>query len=187
MTDTTIRIAGGFNQDRSHMSPSIRAQIAELEARADEDERRRENEEAVWRAHNGVLDARERAARFQANSEDFAIRTAIAEGIPVHEALRGKGVGHTHREFVEIASARQDLEDAQRAARQRQTFNKWQAEQSEQSSGDMTVPDPEPPETAAARARVAERKAATKRTMQLARSAVRLYGADDLGTYDGRH
>jgi hypothetical protein len=52
---------------------------------------------------------------------DEAARTlARAAGIPLREALRD--IGHTHAEFLQLASARMDLEDAQHRARQRQAL-----------------------------------------------------------------
>ena len=55
-------------------------------------------------------------------------------------ALRGEQLGHTPAEFVAIVSARQDVEDAQREARQRKAFQNFQAELSAVPTLDSTAP-----------------------------------------------
>jgi hypothetical protein len=110
----TIRVSGGFGPvDERHpdMSPSLRARIAQSDA---EDAAAAERAE---RAHR---------ARWEASHEravDEAARQLAAEqGIPLREALRE--VGHTVPEFLALASARMDLEDAQRRDRQRQALRR---------------------------------------------------------------
>jgi hypothetical protein len=107
MTDLSVRVSGGFGTDYPQMSDSLRAKIAAADA---QDAAAAERAERAHRARWEL--AHERAV-------DQAARELAAEaGIPLREALRS--VGHTKSEFVELISAKQDLEDAQRAARARQ-------------------------------------------------------------------
>ena len=55
-------------------------------------------------------------------------------------ALHGDGVGHEPREFIEMVSAQQDLEDSQAEARDRAAYNRWLVQRSERTSADMSAP-----------------------------------------------
>src|SRR5438552_3493403 len=110
MTDVTVR--AGWAADgaiRELMSPGLAAQVAASDAQdAAAAERAERAHRARWQAQH------ERAV-------DEAARTLAREaGLPLREAMRD--VGHTHAEFLQLASARMDLEDAQRRARQRQAL-----------------------------------------------------------------
>ena len=107
-----IAIRAGWAADgtiRELMSPGLAAQVAASDAQdAAAVERAERAHRAAWQAaHERAVDA----AVWQAARE---------QGLPLGEARRS--VGHTPREFIELASARQDLEDAQRLARQRQAL-----------------------------------------------------------------
>lgn len=107
MTDLSVGVSGGFGTDYPQMSDRLRAKVAAADA---EDARATERAERAHRVRWEL--AHERAV-------DEAARELAAEaGIPLREALRS--VGHTKSEFVAIISAKQDVEDAQRAARARQ-------------------------------------------------------------------
>ena len=105
-------VSGGFgpvDERYPNMSPSLRAKIAASDA---QDAAAAERAERAHRVRWEL--AHERAG-------DEAARELAAEaGIPLREALRE--VGHTKSEFLALVSARQDLEDAQRVARQRQAL-----------------------------------------------------------------
>jgi hypothetical protein len=109
MTDLSVRVSGGFGTDYPEMSPGLRARVAQADAEHDAESARAERaHRARWEA------AHERAV------DEAAWQLAREQGLPLHEARRS--VGHTPAEFVALASARQDLEDAQRAARARQAL-----------------------------------------------------------------
>jgi hypothetical protein len=111
MTDLSVRVSGGFGTEYPDMSPSLRARVAqsdaEFERQAARDER--ERRVAAELRHERAVDA----AVWQLAQE---------AGIPLTQARRE--VGHTVPEFLSIASARQDLEDAQRRDRQRQALRR---------------------------------------------------------------
>jgi hypothetical protein len=111
MTDVIAVRAGwaSTGEIRELMSPGLAARVAQADA---EDDRAAEWAEIEHRARWQV--AHERAV------DEAARQKATAEGIPLREAMRE--VGHTKAEFLQLASARMDLEDAQRVARQRQAL-----------------------------------------------------------------
>jgi hypothetical protein len=95
--------------------------------------------------------------REQAAADAFraSVEAAVERGesIDPRQAHLDGGVGHTVREFVELCAARQDVEDAQAAARQAAEFRRWQAQQAAAASGDTTAPrEAETPQLVAARA-----------------------------------
>jgi hypothetical protein len=123
------QIRGGFDGSvRGMMSPQLQARLAEEEAR----EAREAREEERSRA--------QRAEDFQTRGLQGAIADAIQRGEQYHpKMLRGERLGHQPHEFIRLVSDAQDVEDAQREARQRAAFFKWQVEQGELNSGDMSV------------------------------------------------
>jgi hypothetical protein len=127
-----VRMGGGFNGSAtSQMSPSLLRQIAlqeEAEARkAAEELRKRE----------------ERAEEWQTRAVTAAIQDAMDRGEEFNpRMLDGRGLGHTPAEFVALVSARQDHEDMQAAARERQAFEAWKFQESVGTSADVSAPTP---------------------------------------------
>jgi hypothetical protein len=109
------------------MSPELQRTIAEAEAA----ERREAAKEGELRQL--------RTERLEENAFHAAVQEAISRGIDASKALLGREIGHTRGEFIAMISARQDIEDAQAAAREQVAFRKWQAEQSASWSGDTSV------------------------------------------------
>jgi hypothetical protein len=105
-----IAVRAGWAADgtvRELMSPGLAARVAQADA---EDAAAAERAQRAYRAE--WLVAQERA-------EDAAAwQLARERGIPLAEARRQ--AGHTKAEFLQLASAQMDLEDAQRNARYRQ-------------------------------------------------------------------
>jgi hypothetical protein len=162
-------IRGGFGGSlRSQMSDQLQRKIAAEEAAE---------------AREAAQEERARAQRVEAlqeNAIQAAIAMAIENGEEFHpRMLRGERIGHTSQEFIAMVSAQQDLQDAQLAARQRITYNRWLEQQGELNSGDMTAPSPE--ETSAraerderhrqARIESSVRRYERKKTVKEARSA----------------
>jgi hypothetical protein len=119
-------------------------------------------------------------AREQAIVDSVRMAQDRGELVSVHQALRDGGVGRTPQQVVEWMSAQADLQDMREAAQRRKQLNAF-----EQSMyGDTTAPTPAQiadgekvaRAQGVAHSRVAARKATDRRTMQLARSAVRLFG-----------
>jgi hypothetical protein len=168
----TVHFRGGWNNSTlDTASPSMRARILQADA---------EYEAEV---------AREERARKQraADQHERAVQASIAaalergEQVDMRRALQ-HGVGRTHREIVEYASAQMDHEDMLAAARERAEFNRWKLAKSASMSADMSAPtEAETAELemtarsqARASRRVAERRATDRRTVALARSVNRL-------------
>jgi hypothetical protein len=109
VTDLTIRVSGGFGTEYPDMSPSLRAKVAQSDAEYDRQAARDERQRriAAESAHERTVDA-------------AAWALAREAGIPLTQARRE--CGHQKHEFIALISARQDLEDAQRLARQRQAL-----------------------------------------------------------------
>ena len=129
MTGLTIFVGGGFGPigDRyPGMSPSLRASLAAADAEyVGEAERvERQRREAWAEAHKRCVD-----------QEMF--RIAREEGLPLAAARRR--VGHEPREFVELCSARCDLEDARRAASEAAQMRRLAVD-----AGLLDMPEPPP-------------------------------------------
>ena len=99
-------VSGGFgpvDERYPDMSPSLRARIAQSDAEdAAAAERAERAHRAAWQA------AHERA------EDEATWQLARERGIPLAEARRE--IGHEPREFIELCSARADLEDARQEA-----------------------------------------------------------------------
>ncbi|HEX6758640.1 MAG TPA: hypothetical protein VF086_09570 [Propionibacteriaceae bacterium] len=122
---------GGSIRDR--MSPGLQARLADAEA------------EEAFQAAKEERARSLRAEQWQERSEEAARRIAIGEAMAAGEdagprALRGERLGHQPHEFIELVAAQQDHEDLVEAARQRREFERWQAGQSADTSGDMSAP-----------------------------------------------
>jgi hypothetical protein len=87
-------------------------------------------------------EAAERLARRQELDVIDSIRQAQDRGelVDVRQAVRDGGVGHTPREFVELASARADHEDAMANAREQAAYRKFLAEGGDYA--DTSAPTP---------------------------------------------
>ena len=127
-----VLMGGGFNGSaRSQMSPGLLRQIAEQEDR----EARQAAEE--------VRKREERAEEWRSRATAAAIQDAVAAGEQFHPGmLAGRGLGHTKQEFIALASARQDHEDAIAAAREQAKFRAWQLEQTASVSINTSAPTP---------------------------------------------
>jgi hypothetical protein len=113
---------------RERMSPGLQARCAAADFEYE---------------RQSAAEARERAARLAQRQEAdvvLSIRMAQERGelVDVRKALRDGGVGHTRREFVEMAAARMDLEDAQERGREQARIRKFLA--GEDDYGDSTAP-----------------------------------------------
>jgi hypothetical protein len=125
-----VFVSGGFgpvDERYPDVSASLRARLATADAEYDRQAAREAREHRVrWEAsHERAVDA-------------AAWELAQQAGIPLVQARRE--VGHTPREFIELASARADLEDAQRNARRRQALR--QAGIDSDSGDELDVPQP---------------------------------------------
>lgn len=96
---------------RELMSPGLLARVTAADAQdAAAVERAERAHRARWQA------AQERA------EDEAAWQLARERGVPLAEARRS--IGHEPREFIELASAMQDVEDARRDAAQAQTMRR---------------------------------------------------------------
>ena len=120
---------GGFGDSlRSQMSESLLRQLALDDAREQREIAQAERE----REHRADL-ARERAI-------EFLVRQATERGdqVTMQQRMTGEGLGRTPAEFIAERAAIMDMEDQRAAARQRAEFNKWQLQQSADSSHDSS-------------------------------------------------
>lgn len=121
MSGTVYR--GGWNQ--APLSDEGRRTVAGLEARERQAAHSAEIAEGVWRAHNGIADEQQRRAAWEENNTRLALQMAAEEGVSAIEVHRGNW-GHTRSEFVALAGAKMDHEDAMAAVRERRAFEQWQ-------------------------------------------------------------
>ena len=117
------------NHDR--MSPALQQRCAMADAQYDREAAVQEREREVLRA--------------QRREDDIvlSIRQAEERGelVNVRQAIRDGGVGHTRGEFVALASARMDLEDAQERGREQARIRKFLAD-GDGSWADTSAPTP---------------------------------------------
>lgn len=123
MSGTVYR--GGWGS--APLSDEARRTVEDLEAREARAARSAELAEAAYNAHNGIRSDEQRRAAWEENNVRLAIRMAAEEGVSALEVHRGN-FGHTKDEFVALAEARQDHEDAMLEARQRAAYARWQRE-----------------------------------------------------------
>jgi hypothetical protein len=161
----TIHVRGGWNNSTlDGASPSMRARIlqadAEYEAEAAREERARKQRAA---------DQHERAVQ-------ASIAAALERGevFDMRHALQ-HGVGRTHREIIEHASAMQDVEDMREAARRRKAFEAFEQRFYGDNTADMSAPtEAEVAEREQTAARAEERRTKRRETSRLLTHAVKL-------------
>jgi hypothetical protein len=124
----TVYVRGGFGSGTDHLSPTLAARVLAADAAHDRQAARDQQAHA------------ERIAARQEADVVLSIRMAQERGevVDVRKALRDGGVGHERREFVELASARMDVEDAQERAREQARYRKFLAEG--EDYGDTSAP-----------------------------------------------
>jgi hypothetical protein len=127
-------VVGGFDGSvRAGMSPGTLRLVAQLEAA----EAARDRDVAAQRMV--------RAEQWQESALAGAIAMAIERGEDMSNPrrLRGEGLGHTPAEFIALASAEQDRQDAWEAARVGREFERWQLRESASHQVDTSAPTPD--------------------------------------------
>jgi hypothetical protein len=156
----TVHFRGGWNNSTlDTASPSMRARIraadAEYEREAAREQRERE----------------QRAAENHERAIHASIQQALERGeIFDMRHARQHGVGRTHAEIIEYASAMQDVEDMREAARRRKAFEAFE----QRFYGDNTADTSAPTEAEVAEAELIASRAEERRTKR--RETSRLLG-----------
>jgi hypothetical protein len=132
MSDT-IKYGAEWSSDasRDRMSPALQARCAAADAMYD---------------RQSAAEHREQAERLAARREVdvmLSIRQAQDRGelVDIRKALKDGGVGHTPAEFIALASARSDFEDAQERGREQARIRKFLAD-GDGSWADTSAPTP---------------------------------------------
>jgi hypothetical protein len=134
MDDGPVYERGGFGDSRaSRLSEGLEVRAAAEQQMFDEAAAKAERERT------------RRAELFQERALQSAIAQAMEAGEHVNprQAMRGLGIGHTPREFIQMRSAVMDREDAHLELVAHAAFVKWQREQAADMSGDTSAPTKE--------------------------------------------
>jgi hypothetical protein len=129
---STITYGGGWGSSYPNMSPGLQMRIAAADAQYE----REGAAQAQARRERAAVDEE---ARVRASIEQAIER---GEAVDVRRAYADGGVGHEPREFIEYASAVQDVEDARRAAEAAVAFRKYGEQFYGDVSADVSAPTP---------------------------------------------
>jgi hypothetical protein len=167
----SVQMGAGWNGSlRDRMSPSLQRRIAQAEI---EEQREAARQERQRQAEAELREQRAYVAAMLAAEER-------GEFVDVRAVLGGDftGVGHTRAEFLQLAVAQQDREDALAAAADRRAFEAWQLQRVGGATADTSAPTPaqraEWEETEQRAASYRARRRERSKTIQAARGLARM-------------